>query len=179
MTDIDYHKIIFGLSEDDMTDEVKADDTGWLESDYQEALHLAHKLETSNRKCFEEFLTKITSANGLDKLGLHSRCRLIYTFLSSYIDWRETKFGSIRIKDTRTTMFFEKIHKKNPIIDLDFQLLLDAVLGFSPSSDQISKWGEVVAHGLMHPLPPEEVTPGIVPGAGAKMKPGRKPKPKH
>ena len=176
MTDIDYHKIIFGLSEDDMTDAVKAEETGWLESDYQEALQLARKLEVTNQECFEEFISKIMSANGLERLEIRSRCRLIYTFLSTYVDWRVTKFSTMKIKNSRTTMFFEKIHKKNPTIELDFQDVLDSVLTFSPSSEQTSAWGEVVAHGLRHPLPLDEVAPEIVRGAGAKKKLGRKPK---
>jgi len=71
---------------------------------------------------------------------------------------------------------FENIHKDGPVIEIDFQSIVDTLLTFSPSSDHASNWWEVFARGLTNPLPLEEVTSEIVFGGGAKKKPGRKRK---
>ena len=174
MTVNKYHNIAFGCTEDQMDIAIQEDKTGWLESDYQEARRLLQKLEMHSTGLFDDFIRKLKGVQGLDKLGIRTRCRLIYFLLSTYVDWRSTKFSRVQIKDSFSTLIFEKLHKKCPTVEVDFQSIVDSLLAFSPSKHQVSSWGEAFGHGLKHPRLPDEVKSEIVHGAGSAKKRGRR-----
>ena len=175
MTDIDYHKIIFGLTEDEMTAAVKTDDTGWLESDYQEARQLLSKIEGSNPEQLKALLENLQNHDGLGDFTLQQRCRFIYFLVSQCIDWRDTNHQVVDLGDKgATTLLYEKVYTGEPPISIDFQHITEQVSQFNPSLEQVEEWGKIFGNALKHLEVPDQVSSGIVRDAGKMRKRRRK-----
>ncbi len=175
MTDTDYHKIIFGLTEDEMTAALEADESGWLESDYQEARHLLYKIERGYPEHFKAFLESLQDLEGLDDFTLQQRCRFIYFVASQHIDWRDTNHQVVDLGDKgATTLLYEKVYTGEPTINIDFQHIIDQVRQFNPSPEQIEAWVGLFGNALKHQPAQGEVSSGIVRDAGKMRKHRRK-----
>ncbi len=161
------HKLIFGLTEDEMTE----DDTGWLESDYQEARQLLYKIEISNPDQLKLFLEELKNLDSLDSLTTQQRCRFIYFLASQHVDWRDTNH---QVVDGAATILYEKVYKGEPPIRIDFQHITDQVINFNPSAEQMEEWGKIFGNALKHHPVQGKVSSGIVRDAGKMRK--RRPK---
>ena len=169
-------KSVFGLSESQIAAAIKADSTGWIESDYQEPRTMLEALEQGNPKQLARFLPEWSAVANKDKLQFRQRCQVIQVLLSSFMDWRKTGVTTIKTESDTITFVFEKARKGLPPVTLSFQQVVNQFLQFDPPPHSTAEWAEVFAHGLRHPEPPAEGLRPIVRGSSTKRKAGRKPK---
>ena len=169
---------IFGCDSSAVKAAIGSDEEGWLESDYQEALFVLRNLRSDNPEQFEDFWGRFRAVEGLEKFSFQERCRVIYLFLSCYVDWGSTKLTRLRDREgnINTVYFIEKINKKTPRIRFNFQNVVDQFQGFDPSPEQLDEWASIFAPNTNIQQTTDEDFPEIVRGMGKKSKSGRKPK---
>ena len=163
---------IFGCNRRTVKAFIEDDKTGWLESDYNEALNVLEKLQRDNPDQYEDFRRRFLEVEELEEAPFQVRCGMIYLLLSSYVDWRAS--NAVLIKGPDMSMIFEKVYLTSPSIKLDFQNVAEQIANFEPSEEQIKVWTEVFSQAIKSPVPPEE-SREIVRDMGKRKKAGRKP----
>jgi len=163
------HITIYGCTKKDMKSAIRADESGWLESDYQAGLSLLRKLHEANPTLSDLFLVEIRKLKDLDCFPIKVRCRLIYFLLSTHIDWRDTYHQEIKLS-FNATFLVEKVYSKEPTINIDFQHITNQISQLDPSSDQLEAWADIFGIALKHHQVQPEVSSGIVRDAGKMRK---------
>jgi len=168
------HHDIFRLSFKEMQEAIEAtydeDGGSWERSDYEDVNRLLDHLLKEKRDTFESFVEKMKQLERLEELPLRKRFRFIYFLLSSYVDWRKTTVQPVNIVGIPAMHLSEAIQKDAPQIEIGFQSMLDAVLSFDVSSENMDGWGTAFARARSpHQSPGEEVS-DIVQGAGTRAK---------
>ena len=163
------HITIYGCTKEDMNSAIKADESGWLESDYQVSLSLFRKLHKANPALSDLFIAEVRNLEDIDCFPINIRCRLIYFLLSTHIDWRDTYHQNISLS-FNATFLQEKVYSKEPTINIDFQHITNQINQFDPSADQLEAWADIFGNALKHHQVQPEVSSGIVRDAGKMRK---------
>ena len=146
------------------------DGGSWEDSDYHDACRVIDHLQKEQRDTFDSFADKMKKLERLEDLPLRKRFRFIYFLLSSYVDWRKTTVQPVKIAGIPGMYLSEAIQKDPPIIEIDFQSMLDALISFNPPAEQAEAWGTAFARAQSPRRSPEEEVSDIVQGAGTKAK---------
>jgi len=171
------HRLIFGEYSSEILKSLSTASKGIedavdpKEHEYYHTLHTLQRLEEQNPDEFSRFILKIQSVQGLNDLDFTIRCRLIYLFVASTIDWKDTRTRKLGVHDA----VWERAFASSPPLDLDFQDLLDSIKSFKPSPELASSWGLVFSHALRHPSARDQAKAEIVRGAGSKIRKRKKP----
>ena len=148
---------------------IQKDKSGWLESDYRNTRHVLDKMEKVNPDQHSAFIENLKDVESLEDYPPLPRCRLIYFFLSTYIDWRDT-YSQVFHPGGKTTLLYEKVYTGDQTINIDFQHITNQISEFNPSPEQVEEWGKIFGNALKHREVPDQVSSGIVRNAGKMRK---------
>lgn len=167
---------LLGQSEKHIRIAIKVDESGWLESDYQEARMMLETLEEGNTEQYQRFLSEWKAVSNKNKLSLQQKCQVVQFLLSSFMNWRQTGVATLRTQSGAITIVFEEVKSGTPQVTLSFQQVVDQIIQFDPPPDSVDTWSEVFARALRRPESPPEGFRPIVQGSSTRRKPGRKPR---